>query len=399
MVAFTSAEPGVSTGDIKMAHHQDPHESKVRQFQQIEGEVSTLGEESKGLTTRCWAYNQTRERLLSVDVEVTDFSADTFDARIAALTPGSGIALWVVPFRGIHPASVRGPLDFLYLDQNCVVLDAAGVYLISPESPSSALAASVVVLPAGAIDSNGIRIGDHFLLCPPEEMRKRLPQLVSARRETEFEQDEARGEHITLPADLPGIGSNNDMLKLEVHSRGNACPENVSVDALTDVASQPTPAPDPSSLRGTSEPARKTTMAPKNWWRSLWNRSAPDPRTAQRESPPFLIAYFFTGGAPVEHRVRDISLSGLYVVTDEQWYLGTVVRMTLTDLRPSIPDRSITLNASVVRLGNDGAALRFLLDDKRDIRSEHSPILEDAMGQVSKVRLKQFLLRLKTLEV
>jgi len=41
---------------------------------------------------------------------------------------------------------------------------------------------------------------------------------------------------------------------------------------------------------------------------------------------------------------------GSALVATERWYLGTVVRLTLTDRLDPTVDRSITLNATVVRL-------------------------------------------------
>ena len=54
------------------------------------------------------------------------------------------------------------------------------------------------------------------------------------------------------------------------------------------------------------------------WW-------SPDPRKAPRVKEPGLAAYYWNGAAPVAHGVRDISSSGLYVVTEERWYPGTLV--------------------------------------------------------------------------
>jgi hypothetical protein len=371
-------------------------ESEFRQIREALARHRPVAQ-SKGEVTRFCAYNETRERFLSADVEVADFSAATLDARLPALTPASGVALWILPFRGIHPASVRIPLDLLYLDRNCVVLDAVESFPISPESPSSSLAASLVVLPAETIASSRIRFGDRLLLCSPDEMRRRLQLLVSARRDNQVNQDFARGL-IGLPADQPGAGANVNVPKWEVHSGGKATPENAPVDTSADATSQPPTAPAASPSPETAEPARKTTKASKNWWRGLWNRDPPEPRTASRESPPWLIAYFFTGGVPVAHPVRDVSLSGLYVVTDEQWYLGTIVRITLTDQREQTVDRSFTLNAKVVRRGNDGAGLQFLLDDEKAVRSMQTHSLEDEVERASKQRLKQFLRRLNKFE-
>jgi hypothetical protein len=171
-----------------------------------------------------------------------------------------------------------------------------------------------------------------------------------------------------------------------------------SLDASADATSQPPPVPATSSPPETSEPARKATKASQSWWRRLWNPDPSEPRMASRESQPWLIAYFFTGGAPVAHPVRDVSLAGLYVVTDEQWYLGTIVRITLTDQREQTVDRSFTLNAKVVRRGNDGTGLLFLLDDEKEVRSKQTPSLEDDVERVSKHQLKRFLRRLNESE-
>jgi hypothetical protein len=51
-------------------------------------------------------------------------------------------------------------------------------------------------------------------------------------------------------------------------------------------------------------------------WLKCW--SLPDPRRVSREPAPGLAAHFWTGAAPEAHRVRDVSSSGLYLVTDER---------------------------------------------------------------------------------
>jgi hypothetical protein len=68
----------------------------------------------------------------------------------------------------------------------------------------------------------------------------------------------------------------------------------------------------------------------------------------------------------VGHGVKDISLTGMYVVTSERWYPGTMVRMTLTDRHEPTIERSITLNATVMRWGNDGVGLRFVLQNPKE---------------------------------
>jgi hypothetical protein len=123
-------------------------------------------------------------------------------------------------------------------------------------------------------------------------------------------------------------------------------------------------------------------------------KDTPDPRTMPRQVPPGLIAYFFTGGTPKGHPVRDISLSGLYITTNERWYKDTVVRITLADGHEPTTERSITVNAKVVRCGSDGVALEFILagDQRRHGKAFE---LSDYSNGVDIVQLYQFLENLK----
>jgi PilZ domain len=85
-------------------------------------------------------------------------------------------------------------------------------------------------------------------------------------------------------------------------------------------------------------------------------------RNAQRHSLSGLVAYYWNGGPPVAHDVRDISLSGMYLVTVDRWYVGTVIQMTIqeTETTDVDSDRWIALQAKVVRHDTDGVGLTFL---------------------------------------
>ncbi len=164
-----------------------------------------------------------------------------------------------------------------------------------------------------------------------------------------------------------------------------------SVQASADSAEQvslqePTPASD------TGERAAIFSKK-KNWWRRFLAGEPPDPRIVNREPLHGLIAYFFTGGAPVMHEVRDISMKGLYVLTEERWYIGTVVRVTLTDKTEPTAERSLTLNAQVARWGKDGVGMHFILRDpeNRKLKSTHlrdeiaaSPTVEQVAEFISR---------------
>ena len=155
---------------------------------------SSPGIRSDPAANKYFAYNQTRERFLSVDVEAADFSSASLDTRLAALTPDCGSALWILPFRGISPTSVRVPIDLVFLDRNRVVLDAVESYPISQAAPSCVPAASLLALPANTISVTGTSPGDRLLLCSPDEAKWSLPHVSQAKAIPPVEQSLVSGQ-------------------------------------------------------------------------------------------------------------------------------------------------------------------------------------------------------------
>lgn len=101
-------------------------------------------------------------------------------------------------------------------------------------------------------------------------------------------------------------------------------------------------------------------QGPKKW---LAPPPPPDHRTARRKRWPRLVAYDSTGGMLEVHGVKDMSASGLYLMTEERWPLGTQVTMTLqrTDGMDDNPrNNTITVQLRVVRWGRDGVGLMFM---------------------------------------
>ncbi len=86
-------------------------------------------------------------------------------------------------------------------------------------------------------------------------------------------------------------------------------------------------------------------------------------RRAVRLPMPGLVAYFFTGGSPRPHPIKDISVTGFYMCTSERWLPGTIIRVTLQmiDSSPDGGRDSVTVHSRVVRWGPDGGGFEFLL--------------------------------------
>jgi len=308
-------------------------------------------------TLKYCAYNRTRERFLGVDVEAGDFTVASLEDQMPALAPRSGAGLWLVPFRGISATSVHIPLDLIYLDRSSTVLDVVESFPIFRVSAASPPAASVLVLPSHTIESTGTLPGDELILCPPEEMKLRLQGLAASSDTAE-----------PVRSIAPNVVQMEDRSKLRRPAEDRSLSQQSYGTELV-------------------EPAAKEIKPAKSWWQRLLFPDPPPPRKADRESFSGLTAYFWNGGVSVQNAIQDISRTGLYVVTEERWYPGTVIRMTLTDCKEPTVERSITVNATAVRWGNDGVGLRFVFHDDKDQRLSQS--LPD--GCAGKKQLEQFL--------
>ena len=96
-----------------------------------------------------------------------------------------------------------------------------------------------------------------------------------------------------------------------------------------------------------------------------------DRRRAVRRAVPGLVAYYFTGGAPQPYSVSDISATGFFLVTRDQWMPETMILMTLQ--KPSEEGKqrkdSITVLCKVVRRGEEGIGAEFVMPETLDPNS------------------------------
>jgi len=119
------------------------------------------------------------------------------------------------------------------------------------------------------------------------------------------------------------------------------------------------PKPD---AEGGSKPAAKRSRAGATAAREA---AASERRISPRRRWPHLAAFDAEGESLALHGVRDISTTGLYIVTHERWPIGTQVRLSLqrTD---GLDDSSMIPTAvelRVSRWGEDGVGLEFVKAD------------------------------------
>ena len=82
----------------------------------------------------------------------------------------------------------------------------------------------------------------------------------------------------------------------------------------------------------------------------------------------------------------------MYVVTEERWYLGTQIRITLTKTQEDVPraERSITVLATAVRWGKDGVGLEFARTPAGKPRRFEPKLSEGADGEQLGQFVEQF---------
>jgi PilZ domain len=309
-------------------------------------------------------YNQTRECFLSLGVTVADSSSGHLYQLIERLSVNADSGLWMTPYRGLPPVSGISPVDLVYLDSEYRVIQEVESF---PTSKAELLdhAASALVLPVHTIYSSQTQPGDQLVICVANEMEQRLERLSSS-----FTSSPNTSSVVSSREKQPenGVGS---PITLPIH----AAREETMFQGSETVNSFEPRTGKPSSL--------------KTW---LQNWLSSDRRRAQRQPLPGLVAYYWTGSAPRAYQIADISNSGFYLLTEERWFPGTMVLMTLqrTDSSGRNLDDSVAVQSRVVRWGSDGLGLAFVVSradtNGRDVIRDNG---------VDKKTLERFLGRLK----
>ncbi|MGH9561264.1 MAG: PilZ domain-containing protein [Terracidiphilus sp.] len=293
------------------------------------------------------AYNQSRECFLGLEVKTADLPPAAIGEWLASHPLKSGEGIWMTPFRGLSASDVSAPMDLIYLDQDCRVIDTVESFPTFQASLSTPQPQSVLALPAHSIYSSQTQAGDQLVLCVAEEMGTQLQRLNNLRN---------------MPGAVSAAITGAVLLREKPLWSGG--PGVLGLGNPHEDASSPE---QPTYEMDLAQPEGTTSKPSRNWVERWWS---PDPRKAPRMLARGLAAYFWNGAAPVPHGVRDISSTGLYVITEERWYPGTLVVMILqrSDHGEEIAERSIRVQSRAVRWGPDGVGLQFLLDDEMDPR-------------------------------
>ena len=341
---------------------------------------------------RLCAYNQTRECFLGLEVASADLSVADLENLLGKLALKSGEGLWMDPFRGIPETNMRTPLDLIYLDEESRVIEVVESFPTFHLTSFSSQAASVLALPAHSIYSSQTQSGDQLVLCMAEEMQSRLERFSGSSGGSAGAQSAAilrgkslwsAGPRLVQLEDRYGEQSRQTDFALQTEQDlpvEQRFPTEQNLPAEQSFQTELSlPAETPHQLNFV-DPESEDVKPRKGWLERWWSpepKKALDPRKAPREPSYGLAAYYWTGAAPTAHAIRDISSTGMYILTEERWYPGTLILMTLQDADSGDNgvEGSISVHSRVVRWGADGVGLQFVPQDDPSAHDGLKPLV------------------------
>jgi hypothetical protein len=253
-------------------------------------------------------YNQTNECFLSLGATLGDrpFARlkQWFNIGRRRADEGS----WFRPYERLRALTLFATRDLLYLDANHRVLhvleDFPSLRIVPPHQE----AVSLLALPVHTISSSQTKCGNQLLICAPAEMERKLRKLFEPKRNTSQPQASTRSIHSFMgQPEEPGLRAAVDAtspISVPVVTVPVQCNKQVSVPPAVPVAD---------------------------------------------------------GGELSLHAIRDLSSTGLYLVTRDRWPIGAEINM---NLQPGggVSEKAIspiTVRMRVTSWGADGVALEF----------------------------------------
>jgi uncharacterized protein len=293
-------------------------------------------------TRKYCVYNQTRESFLSLGVTVADTAAKQLKVLMENLSIKADTGLWLTPFRGVPATKGLTPVDLIYLDEDNRVIQAIESFPNHAIEPTREQPASALVLAGHTIFSTQTQPGDVLLICVADEMEERLARSANGSGSNTATRGAVEVKSSTAAVAESPSGM-DQAAELQMAQQRLAEKDAIEVDAVQNAS----------------------------WFIRFLRWLSTDRRGSKRHPLPGLVAYYWTGGAPQAFHIADISTNGLYLLTDERWFPGTMILMTLqrTNTDGDDPDDFISVLTKVIRWGTDGVGLSFVPSNTVDLNS------------------------------
>jgi len=137
----------------------------------------------------------------------------------------------------------------------------------------------------------------------------------------------------------------------------------------------------------------------RSWFEKAFPHEETKQTRAERREVPGLEAIHWTGSCPGLDIVRNISSTGMYLVTRERWQEGEInpIRLVYPELSDDSPERQVTIQTKAVRWGEDGMGLSFILPECMDLwlwKADGMIEPENILGEFRLARSLAFLRRI-----
>jgi hypothetical protein len=271
-------------------------------------------------------YDPAAHRILLEGVLALDAPQDPLRALQVmldgpALHASAGV--WAAPFQAIAFVPRLAAYDIVYLNANERIvelceLDPGAAYPAYTQTP-----ASILLLPPKTIATTEMKVGDKLVFYVPSE---------------------------------PGGTPSQELIAAATSGKPAA---EVAQGAPVDPASFVPPLPLPPA----PPPPSKSPLLRLLRWVDPKLVTPPELRASARRTSPDLVAYSWAKGIAASYPVGDLSSTGIYLLTEERWPIGEQVTLVLQREGPIESDlrRQVTMHSEVVRYGDQGIGLRFLL--------------------------------------
>lgn len=320
-------------------------------------------------TQKYCVYNQTRESFLSLGVVVIDSALKQLKVLLENVSVKSDSGLWLTPFKGIPALRGLTPVDLIYLDEDYRVIQSVESFPNTAIEPLRTQPSSALVLTSHSVFSSQTQRGDQLLICGAEEMERRLDRFSNGAGHMQMTAvEELPKAEPKEPAESFSSPTIDRAMEMQIAHQRLVEKENAELEALKNAG----------------------------WFTRFLRWLSTDRRASKRHPLPGLVAYYWTGGAPEAFHIADISGVGLYLLTDERWFPGTMILMTLqrTNTDGEGPDDYIAVQTRVARWGSDGLGLSFVPSNAVDLNTGQ-PLPEMGVG---KKALHRFIQRVQSSE-
>lgn len=134
-------------------------------------------------------------------------------------------------------------------------------------------------------------------------------------------------------------------------------------------------------------------MSLRSWFEKTFPQEHVKQTRAERREVPGLEAIHWTGSSPGLDIVRNISSTGMYLVTRERWREGEVnpIRLVYPELADDSAEKQVTIETRAVRWGEDGMGLSFVLPEYMDLWLWHAGDRVEPEDILSEFRLSRAL--------